>query len=114
MTTRKFLEAFGFASLRDLPDLERLKAEGHCREGQGEDDLDSALGLAEEEQDSLEDNDATLDVSRLHGNGDEGWGQGLNTPCCHTSQEVFIVVFYYCFCFPCCLGKGNSRIGNVL
>ena len=28
VTTRKFLEAFGFASLRDLPDLERLKAEG--------------------------------------------------------------------------------------
>ena len=28
VTTRKFLEAFGFASLRDLPDLEQLKAEG--------------------------------------------------------------------------------------
>ena len=49
MTTRKFLEAFGFASLRDLPDLERLKAEGLLQRGQGEDDLDSALGLAEEE-----------------------------------------------------------------
>ena len=58
VTTRKFLEAFGFASLRDLPDLERLKAEGLKQTGQGEDDLDSALGLAEEEQDTLEDNDA--------------------------------------------------------
>ena len=35
VTTRKFLEAFGFASLRDLPDLERLKAEGLLREGRG-------------------------------------------------------------------------------
>ena len=51
VTTRKFLEAFGFASLRDLPDLERLKAEGLRQRGQGEEDLDSALGLAE--QDSL-------------------------------------------------------------
>ena len=45
VTTRKFLEAFGFASLRDLPDLERLKAEGLMQTGQGEGDLDSALGL---------------------------------------------------------------------
>jgi segregation and condensation protein B len=58
VTTGKFLEAFGFASLRDLPDLERLKAEGLMQTGQGSDDLDSALGLAEEVQDSLEDNDA--------------------------------------------------------
>jgi segregation and condensation protein B len=35
VTTRKFLEAFGFASLRDLPDLERLKAEGLLPRGQG-------------------------------------------------------------------------------
>jgi segregation and condensation protein B len=56
VTTRKFLEVFGFASLRELPDLEQLKAEGLMQTGQGEDDLDSALGLAEEEQDSLEDN----------------------------------------------------------
>jgi segregation and condensation protein B len=46
VTTRKFLEAFGFGSLRDLPDLERLKAEGLMQTGQGEGDLDSALGLA--------------------------------------------------------------------
>jgi segregation and condensation protein B len=45
VTTRRFLEAFGFASLRDLPDLERLKAEGVLQGGQGEDELDGALGL---------------------------------------------------------------------
>jgi len=49
VTTRKFLEAFGFASLRDLPDLEWLKAEGLLERGEGEDDLDSALGLAEDD-----------------------------------------------------------------
>jgi segregation and condensation protein B len=47
VTTKTFLEAFGFASLRDLPDLERLKSEGLLESGQGEDDLDSALGLAD-------------------------------------------------------------------
>jgi segregation and condensation protein B len=52
VTKRKFLEAFGFASLRDLPDLERLKAEGPMRTRHGEHDLDSALGLAEEEQEN--------------------------------------------------------------
>jgi segregation and condensation protein B len=59
VTTRKFLEAFGFASLRDLPDLEPPKADGLTQGGQGEDDLDSALGLADrEDQATLEDNDA--------------------------------------------------------
>jgi segregation and condensation protein B len=49
VTTGKFLEAFGFGTLRDLPDLERLKADGLRQTRQGEDDLDSALGLAEED-----------------------------------------------------------------
>ena len=35
--------------LRDLPDLERLNAEGLMERGQGKDDLDRALGLADEE-----------------------------------------------------------------
>ena len=62
MTTRKFLEAFGFASLRDLPDLERLKAERLLQRGQGEDDLDSALGVMNgEADDTFGDNDAELD-----------------------------------------------------
>jgi segregation and condensation protein B len=54
VTTRKFLEAFGFATLRDLPDLERLKAQGLLERAQGEDDLDGALRLAKEEADVLE------------------------------------------------------------
>jgi segregation and condensation protein B len=54
VTTRTFLEAFGFASLRELPDLEQLKAEGLMQRGQGEDDLDSVLGLIEENDDVLE------------------------------------------------------------
>jgi chromosome segregation and condensation protein ScpB len=51
VTTRKFLEAFGFATLRDLPDLERLKAEGLLERGQGDPDLDGALGLGDAEDD---------------------------------------------------------------
>jgi segregation and condensation protein B len=58
LTTRKSLEVFGFATLRDLPDLERLKADGLMQKDGGETELDSALGLAEQEQDALEDNDA--------------------------------------------------------
>jgi segregation and condensation protein B len=45
VTTRKFLEAFGFASLRDLPDLEQLKAERLLERGQGDRGLDGALGM---------------------------------------------------------------------
>ena len=51
VTTRKFLEAFGFASLRDLPDLERLKAEGLLQKGQGEEEFDGVLGFSISEQD---------------------------------------------------------------
>ena len=62
VTTRKFLEAFGLGSLRDLPDLERLKAEGLLRSGQGDDDLDGALGLGDAEDDGdLFPRDAELD-----------------------------------------------------
>ena len=55
VTTKRFLEAFGLATLRDLPDLEQLKAEGLLQAGQGEDDLDRALGLAQGEPDALQD-----------------------------------------------------------
>jgi segregation and condensation protein B len=51
VTTKTFLEAFGLASLRDLPDLERLKAEGLLEGGQGDADLDGALGLGDAEDD---------------------------------------------------------------
>src|ERR1700691_323346 len=53
VTTKAFLEAFGVASLRDLPDLERLKAEGLTQTGQGDRDLDSALGLDDAEDDDV-------------------------------------------------------------
>src|ERR1700733_193805 len=55
VTTKTFLEAFGFASLRDLPDLERLKAEGLLQSARGGADLDSALGSVDEEDDMLQD-----------------------------------------------------------
>ena len=62
VTTRKFLEAFGFASLRELPDLERLKAEGLPQRAGGEADLDSALGVMNAEaDDTFGDDDAELD-----------------------------------------------------
>ena len=60
VTTKTFLEAFGLASLRDLPDLERLKAEGLMHGGQGEGGLDSALGLVDVEDRTLQ-QDAELD-----------------------------------------------------
>jgi chromosome segregation and condensation protein ScpB len=50
VTTKTFLEAFGFASLRDLPDLDRLKAEGLLDTRAGLDDLDSALGVVDKEE----------------------------------------------------------------
>jgi segregation and condensation protein B len=51
VTTRTFLEAFGLASLRDLPDRERLKSGGLPERGQGDADLDGALGLGDTEDD---------------------------------------------------------------
>jgi segregation and condensation protein B len=64
VTTRKFLEVFGFASLRDLPDLERLKAEDLLQRGQGDADLDSALGLADEHEVDV---DAEHELDRAEG-----------------------------------------------
>jgi segregation and condensation protein B len=65
VTTRKFLEAFGFGTLRDLPDLERLEADGLLVKGQGGGELDSALGLTDPTTDdilSLSDNSEFDDV----------------------------------------------------
>jgi segregation and condensation protein B len=59
VTTKTFLEAFGFASLRDLPDLERLKAGGLLQSGQEDEELDDALGIGG----ASEDGDAALDGS---------------------------------------------------
>ena len=52
VTTKTFLETFGFGSLRDLPDLERLRREGLLEGGQGE--LDASLGLMGEEDDAVD------------------------------------------------------------
>ena len=49
VTTKKFLEVFGFATLRDLPDLERLEDEGLLRRPRLDIDLDGALGLVEDD-----------------------------------------------------------------
>ena len=63
VTTKTFLEAFGFSTLRDLPDLEQLKAERLLQRGQGENDLDKALGLAGENEDAFESASEELDVA---------------------------------------------------
>ena len=49
VTTKKFLEVFGFTTLRDLPDLERLEDEGLLRRPRLDIDLDGALGLVEDD-----------------------------------------------------------------
>jgi hypothetical protein len=41
--------AFGLASLRDLPDIEKLKDEGLLQKAPGEDELNAMLGLVEED-----------------------------------------------------------------
>jgi len=49
VTTRTFLQAFGLASLRDLPDLERLEDEGLLQPPKSVADLDSVLAVGEED-----------------------------------------------------------------
>jgi segregation and condensation protein B len=51
VTTRAFLEVFGFATLRDLPDIERLEAEGSLRtlEDDALDDAFAFSGVSEDE-----------------------------------------------------------------
>jgi segregation and condensation protein B len=60
VTTRKFLETFGLASLRDLPDLERLKAEGLQAAGEPGDGLEAVLGLADQDADGTLNDDTEL------------------------------------------------------
>ncbi|MBY6241436.1 SMC-Scp complex subunit ScpB [Methylosinus sp. Sm6] len=55
VTTRKFLAAFGLASLRDLPDLEQLEEEGLLQCPCPDVDLDGALGLEDEDAATDED-----------------------------------------------------------
>lgn len=54
VTTKKFLEVFGLATLRDLPDIERLEDEGLLQRPRLEADLDGALGLVEDDVQVLE------------------------------------------------------------
>jgi chromosome segregation and condensation protein ScpB len=49
VTTKKFLEVFGLATPRDLPDIERLEDEGLLRRPRSDIDLDGALGLVEDD-----------------------------------------------------------------
>ena len=48
VTTRKFLEVFGFASLRELPDIEKLEDAGLLQRPGNVADLDGVLGLDDE------------------------------------------------------------------
>ena len=54
VTTRKFLEVFGLATLRELPDIERMEIEGLLQRPQAEIDLDGALGLPGDDGEVLE------------------------------------------------------------
>jgi len=45
VTTKRFLEVFGLASLRHLPDVERLEDEGLLQRPRSEIDLDVTLGI---------------------------------------------------------------------
>jgi segregation and condensation protein B len=61
VTTKTFLEVFGFASLRDMPDIEPFKTEGLLQGEQGDADLDGALGLGGSEDRELFPDNAELD-----------------------------------------------------
>ena len=65
VTTGKFLEVFGLASLRELPDVERLEDEGLLRKPREDIDLDGALGLGD--GDLLFDEDFEFDEADLAG-----------------------------------------------
>ena len=49
VTTKRFLEVFGLASLRHLPDIERLEEEGLLQRPHSNIDLDDALGILRED-----------------------------------------------------------------
>ena len=55
VTTKKFLEVFGLASLRDLPDVERLDDEGLLPRPQTEAELDGAFGPSGEDGSEFDD-----------------------------------------------------------
>ena len=53
VTTKRFLEVFGLASLRHLPDVERLEGEGLLQGLKSDIDLDGALGIFGEDDQRL-------------------------------------------------------------
>ncbi|WP_246721677.1 SMC-Scp complex subunit ScpB [Methylosinus sp. H3A] len=64
VTTKKFLEVFGLATLRDLPDIERLEDEGLLQRPRTEAELDGAFGLSGEDG-------STCDDAELEDAGDD-------------------------------------------
>jgi segregation and condensation protein B len=60
VTTAAFLERFGFASLRDMPDMEKLEDEGLLsKEALLSGELAAAFGIEIDEEEESEDNSAT-------------------------------------------------------
>lgn len=55
VTTKKFLEVFGLATLRDLPDIEKVEDEGLLGRPKPEADLDDVLFAGEEDLDAESD-----------------------------------------------------------
>ena len=55
VTTKKFLEVFGLATLRHLPDIEKLEEEGLLQRPQTEAVLDGAFGLSGEDGSEFDD-----------------------------------------------------------
>jgi chromosome segregation and condensation protein ScpB len=55
VTTKKFLEVFGLATLRDLPNIERLEDEGLLQLPERDVDLDGALGVSGDDEPVFED-----------------------------------------------------------
>jgi segregation and condensation protein B len=72
VTTGKFLEQFGFASLRDLPDMEKLEDEGLLsKEALLSGELASAFGIdLEEPEEAEEDSAAEFAGQRSYGEED--------------------------------------------
>ncbi len=55
VTTKRFLEAFGLVSLRDLPDIDKLEDAGLLQRTATESDLDGVFGIGDEDAVELAD-----------------------------------------------------------
>ena len=65
VTTKKFLPVFGLATLRDLPNIERLEDEGLLQRPERDVDLDGALGVSGDDEPVFEDD---MEFDQVHGN----------------------------------------------